>query len=139
MDQPIADGVMESAIVGSPMRSCQALTGTWLVMSVDARSLRSSRTSRRSQILPLGARELRGAKVVNRRQIGLGQAGECARVGAVAARDVELVEGPRGADAVVRNLVALKHPSRSGGRARGYAQERPGRRRPGWHDCQVKS
>ncbi len=37
---------IESAIVGSPMSSC--LTGTWLVISMEARSVRSSSTSSKS-------------------------------------------------------------------------------------------
>ena len=39
---------MESAMVGSPMSSCHAFTGTWQVISVEPRSVRSSGTSSRS-------------------------------------------------------------------------------------------
>ena len=38
-----------SARVGSPITSCQRLTGTWLVISSDPRSQRSSTISRRSR------------------------------------------------------------------------------------------
>ena len=37
---------IESASVGSPMSSGQAFTGAWLVIRVEACSVRSSRTSR---------------------------------------------------------------------------------------------
>ena len=89
---------MESAIVGSPMRSCHALTGTWLVISVEARSVRSSRTSSRS--CRSGLVSGGEAPVVDHEQVGLGQAGEGAEVGAIAAGDVQLVEEARGAHAV---------------------------------------
>ena len=77
------------------MSSCHALTGTWLVMSVEARS--AAILEDFEQILPLDARERGQAPIVDDEQIGLGQASEQARVGAIAAGDVQLVEEPRGA------------------------------------------
>ena len=40
---------MASAWLGSPMTACQSVTGSWLAMSVAARSARSSMTSVRSR------------------------------------------------------------------------------------------
>src|SRR2546427_785305 len=40
---------MASATLGSPIAACHAVGGSWLAMSVDRRSLRSSMTSRRSR------------------------------------------------------------------------------------------
>src|SRR5438309_1230835 len=54
------------------------------------------------QIVALGRGERRQAPVVDHEQLGLGQPGEQARVGAVAARDVEVVKQARGPGAVGR-------------------------------------
>jgi hypothetical protein len=88
---------MASASVGSPISSCQALTGTWLVMRVDARSVRSSRTSSRSWRSEVVGRE---SQIVDREEVDLGQAREQAQVRAVAAGDMQFAEEPRGPHAV---------------------------------------
>src|SRR2546427_11624875 len=54
------------------------------------------------QIVALGRGERHQAPVVDHEQLGLGQPGEQARVGAVAARDVEVVKQARGPGAVGR-------------------------------------
>src|SRR5262245_15793055 len=84
---------MESAIVGSPFRSCQPdeRGGALAAVLEDL-----------EYVLLLDARERGQAPVVDHQQLGLGQPGERARVGTVAAGDVELVEEPRGAHAVGR-------------------------------------
>ena len=49
---------MASAWLGSPMTACQSVTGSWLVMSVEARSLRSS--DHLDEVVELGGTEPRG-------------------------------------------------------------------------------
>jgi hypothetical protein len=58
------------------------------VIRVDARSVRSLRTSDLEQVVPFGAAEGGEAPVVDHEQVRLGQAGEGAEVGAIAAGDV---------------------------------------------------
>ena len=87
---------MASAWLGSPMTVCQSLTGSWLATRVEARSARSSMTSvrsRRSAVAERGEHP-----VVDGEQVELGEAGEHAGVGAVAAADGELVQQARHAD-----------------------------------------
>src|SRR5262249_901623 len=81
---------IESAIVGSPISSCQPVTGTWVVRSVEARSLLEDL----EHVLALDARERGQAPVADHQQVGLGQPCEQARIGAVAAGDMELMQEP---------------------------------------------
>ena len=98
---------MASAWLGSPMTACQSPAGSWLAMSVEARSARSFDDL--GEVAPLGVAQRREHPVVDGEQVELGQAGEQPGVGAVAAADGQLVQQARHAD-VARGEAAAARP-----------------------------